>query len=122
VFDRRCFHLFIFSIENLLHHLFGALAQTLTVAVEHLERLVPALGDAGDEKFQVLVEADVPFQRLVVGEFGRGAFEDLRDLIVDFGHLLLKMDEMLDIGGPLGEVFGERLGEKRSRNKLVCAR
>jgi len=29
------------------------------------------------------VEADVPFQRLVVGELGPGAFEDLRDLIVE---------------------------------------
>ena len=38
----------VFGVENFLHRFFGAFAQALAVALQHLERLVAALGDAGD--------------------------------------------------------------------------
>ena len=70
---------FAFGVEDLIHYLFRAPAQSVAVPVQHLKRLIATLGDAGNQELQVFVECDAFLESQVVGKFARRAAENLVD-------------------------------------------
>lgn len=100
-------HDLVFGIEDLVHRLVDTLAQSGAVKLQHLQRLVPPLGEAGDQEFHVLVEVDGLFQRVAMIEFRGRAVEDFVDVLVAAVDLTLQLCDAGDVGGGLGQSLRE---------------